>query len=76
MSDGIFGKLGMHSTTVDGAATVTIGGTSYTATGEASGTGMLFGGGIEMDGTILSIMRYNDVGGITDFTFFSAGLVF
>jgi hypothetical protein len=76
MSDGIFGKLGIHSTTVDGAATVTIGGTSYTATGEASGTGMLFGGGIEMDGTILSIMRYNDVGGITDFTFFSAGLVF
>jgi hypothetical protein len=76
MSDSIFGKVGMHSTQVDGNATVTIGGTSYVATGQANGTGLLFGGGIELDGTILSIMRYNDVGGITDFTFFSAGVVF
>lgn len=76
MSDGIFGKVGMHSTTIDGAINLTIGGTSYAATGEAQGTGALFGGGIELDGTILSIMRYNDVGGITDFTFFSVGMVF
>ena len=75
-SDGIFGKVGMHSTTVDGEATVTIGGTTYSATGSASGTGLLFGGGIELDGTVLSVTRYNDVGGITDFTFFSAGIVF
>ena len=76
MSDGIFGKVGMHSTTIDGAVNLTIGGSSYAATGEAQGTGTLIGGGIEIDGTIFSITRYNDVAGITDFTFFSAGLAF
>lgn len=76
MRDGMFGKFGVHSTTIDGAATVTIGGTSYAATATASGTGLLFGGGIEVDGTVFSVTQYNDVGGITDFTFFSAGFVF
>lgn len=74
--EGFFGKLGMHSTTIDGALTLVIGGTSYTATGEAQGNGLLFGAGFESDGTIYSITRYNDVGGITDFTFMSVGFVF
>ena len=74
--EGFFGKFGMHSTTIDGEATVTIGGTSYNATAEAQGTGLLFGAGFESDGTLYSITRYNDVGGITDFTFMSVGFVF
>jgi hypothetical protein len=73
---GFFGKFGMHSTTIDGALNLTIGGTSYSATGEAQGTGILFGGGFESDGTLYSIIRYNDVGGISDFTFLSVGFVF
>ena len=72
--DGAFAKLGMHSSTLSGEQNVTIGSTTYTATGEAQGTGMLFGGGIEVDNTYFSITRYNDVGGIdTDLTFFSVG---
>ena len=74
--EGLFGKVGMHSTTIDGAATLSIGGTSYAATAEAQGTGMLFGVGFESNGSLYSITRYNDVGGITDFTFLSVGLVF
>ena len=76
MSEGIFGKVGMHSTTIDGAANVTIGGTTYSATAEAVGSGILYGGGIEADGVIYSLTQYADVGGITDFTFFSVGFVF
>ena len=36
---GFFGKAGIHSATMDGAATLTIGGTAYTVTAEAKGTG-------------------------------------
>lgn len=74
--EGFFGKVGLHSTTIDGSATVTIGSTSYNATGEAQGTGMLFGGGLETEGIMYSVTRYSDVGGISDFTFFSVGFVF
>jgi hypothetical protein len=74
--EGLFGKIGMHSTTIDGNATVTIGSTTYSASGEAQGTGMLIGGGVESDGILYSVTRYNDVGGITDFTFFSVGYSF
>ena len=74
--EGFFGKFGMHSTTIDGAVNLTIGGTSYSATGEAQGTGLLFGAGFESGGSLYSITRYNDVGGITDFTFLSVGIVF
>ena len=76
-SEGFFGKVGMHSSTVDGAANVTIGGTSYAATGSADGTGLLFGAGYEVDNTRYAITRYNDVGGIdTDVTFLSVGFLF
>ena len=74
--EGFFGKIGLHSTTIDGVASVTIGSTSYSATGEAQGTGMLFGGGLETEGIMYSVTRYTDVGGITDATFFSVGIVF
>ena len=76
-SEGIFGKVGMHSSTVDGAANVTIGGTSYSATGSADGSGILFGAGYEVDNIRYAITRYNDVGGIdTDVTFLSVGYLF
>jgi len=76
-SEGFFGKVGMHSSTVDGAANVTIGGTSYAATGSADGSGLLFGAGYEVDNTRYAITRYNDVGGIdTDVTFLSVGFLF
>ena len=69
-----FAKAGMHSSTLEGAMDVTIGGTTYSATGEAQGTGTLFGGGMEVGNTLISISRYNDIGGIdTDLTFFSIG---
>jgi hypothetical protein len=76
-SEGFFGKVGMHSSTVEGVASVVIGSTSVNATGSADGTGMLFGGGFEVDNTRYAITQYSDVGGIdTDLTFFSIGFVF
>ena len=75
--DGFFGKIGIHSSTIDGAASVIIGGTSYAATASKEGTGVLFGGGIEIDNTRYSIIHYADIGGIdTSATFFSAGFLF
>ncbi len=72
--DTAFAKIGMHSSALTGEQNVTIGSTTYTATGEAQGTGMLFGAGIEYDNKYISITRYNDVGGVdTDLTFFSIG---
>jgi hypothetical protein len=75
-SEGFFGKLGMHNSTVNGDANVTIGGTSYTATGSAKGSGPLAGLGYENDGIRYSATRYMDVGGIEDLTFFSVGVLF
>ena len=74
---GFFGKVGMHNSTVDGEAKVTLGGTTVNATGSAKGTGMLFGAGLEVDGTRYSITHYSGLGGIdTDLTFLSAGIMF
>ena len=75
--EGMFGKIGIHSSTIDGAANVTIGGTSYVATASKTGTGALIGGGIEIDNIRYSIIHYADIGGIdTSATFFSAGFLF
>ena len=75
--EGFFGKIGIHSSTIDGAANVTIGGTSYDATASKTGTGALIGGGIEIDNIRYSIIHYADIGGIdTSATFFSAGFLF
>ena len=74
---GFFGKLGMHNSNVSGAARVTIGGTSYTATGEADGTGTLFGAGYEKNNIRYAITRYNDLGGVGSYaTLFSVGVAF
>ena len=75
--EGLFGKIGIHSSTIDGAANLTIGGTSYAATASKTGTGALLGGGIESGNTRYSIIHYADIGGIdTSATFFSAGYLF
>ena len=74
--DGWFGKLGMHSSTVHGNASITIGGTTYAVTASRDGSGPLFGGGFEADGTRYSITHYVDVGDTTDYTMFSVGWLF
>ena len=75
--EGLFGKIGIHSSTIDGEANVTIGGTSYGATASKTGTGALLGGGIEIDDTRYSVVHYADIGGIdTSATFFSIGYLF
>ena len=75
--EGLFGKVGIHSSTIDGSANVTIGGTSYAATASKTGTGALIGGGLEISNTRYSIIHYADIGGIdTSATFFSLGYLF
>ena len=75
--EGMFGKIGIHSSTIDGSANVTIGSTSYAATASKTGTGALIGGGIESGNTRYSITHYADIGGIdTSATFFAAGYLF
>jgi len=75
--EGMFGKIGIHSSTIDGAANLTIGGTSYAATASKTGTGALIGGGVQIDNTRYSIIHYADIGGIdTSATFFSVGYLF
>jgi len=75
--EGFFGKLGMHSSTIDGSANVIIGSTSYAATASKTGTGVLIGGGIEDKNVRYSITHYADIGGIdTSATFFAVGYLF
>ena len=75
--EGMFGKIGIHSSTIDGAANLTIGGTSYAATASKTGTGALIGGGLESGNTRYSITHYADIGGIdTSATFFAVGYLF
>ena len=75
--EGFFGKLGIHSSTIDGSANVTIGGTSYAATASKTGTGVLIGWGIESGNTRYSVTHYADIGGIdTSATFFAVGYLF
>ena len=76
-SEGFFGKVGLHSSTIDGSANVTIGGTSYSATASKTGTGALLGAGIEFDDVRYSFTHYADVGGLdTSMSFFSAAWLF
>ena len=75
--EGFFGKVGVHSSTIDGSANVTIASTSYAATASKTGTGALIGGGIESGNIRYSITHYADIGGIdTSATFFAAGYLF
>ena len=63
-TEGLFVKGGIHSSTIDGNANVTISGTTYAAQATASGTGFLVGGGYDYaDGTRAGITYYSNLGG-------------
>lgn len=63
-TEGLFVKGGMHSSTIDGNANVTISGTTYAAQATSSGTGFLVGGGYDYaDGQRAGISYYSNLGG-------------
>lgn len=82
--EGFFGKAGVHRSTLDGSATVTINGVGYaTATASQTGTNFLVGAGYE--GSLQDNMKwrvgvtyYNDVGDVSgaDVTLVYAGIKF
>ena len=74
--DGFFGKLGMHTSTVNGSANIVIGGTTYAVTASREGSGPLFGAGWQDDDVRYSVTHYVDVGATTDYTMFSVGWLF
>lgn len=73
-----FFKVGMHSSDLNGAANLTIGGTTYSVTESISGSGFLVGGGIESDDSRFGLTYYSDMGGDadSDMTFLSYGVKF
>lgn len=73
---GFFGKAGMHSATLNGAASVVIGGTTVNLTAESDGTGPLIGAGYESGNTRYSLTHYSDLAGVDAFTVFSIGFKF
>ena len=66
---GLFLKGGMHSSQIDGSASITISGTTYAANADASGTGYLFGAGMDLDEggytTRIGYTYYANMGGET-----------
>ena len=74
--DGFFGKVGMHTSTVNGSANIVIGGTTYAVTASREGSGPLFGAGWQDDNVRYSVTHYVDVGATTDYTMFSVGWLF
>ena len=75
-SDGFFGKVGMHSSTVNGAASIIIGGTTYSVTASREGSGPLLGAGWQDDNVRYSYTHYIDVGDTSDYSMFSVGWLF
>ena len=64
---GAFVKAGIHSSQIDGAANITISGTTYAAQASASGSGFLFGGGFDFeDNSRVGYTYYANLGGDTD----------
>jgi hypothetical protein len=81
-NSGFFGKVGIHQSKVNGAASATIGGTSYRLSAADSGSGFLAGIGFEtpaadksMSWTV-GVTYYDSLGGLSDAnaTFVSVGL--
>ena len=64
--DEMFFKAGMHSSELEGDATLTIGGTTYSVSDTISGSGYLIGAGLEMDENRAGVTYYADVGGDAD----------
>ena len=63
---------------MDGAASLTIGGTTYTVSDTISGSGYLAGAGLEMDDSRDGVTYYADVGGDgdSDMMFLYYGVMF
>ena len=61
-----FAKGGVHQSTLNGAATITIGGTEYDIADSITGTGWLLGGGIEEGNTRYGVTYIANVGGDSD----------
>ena len=66
----------MHSSTVNGAASIIIGGTTYSVTASREGSGPLFGAGWQDDNVRYSYTHYIDVGDTSDYSMFSVGWLF
>ena len=62
----LFFKGGLHQSTLNGAATITIGGTEYDIADSITGTGWLLGGGMEVDNTRYGVTYIANVGGDSD----------
>ena len=77
-SDDLFFKIGMHSSELNGAASLTIGGTKYAVSDSISGTGYLAGAGLEMDNSRFGFTYYSDMGGDSDsdMSFLYYGIIF
>jgi hypothetical protein len=62
--EGFFVKGGIHSSTIDGNANITISGTTYAAQATASGTGFVFGAGYDGDNNSRAgVSLYSNLGG-------------
>ena len=61
-----FVKGGVHQSTLRGAATLTIGGTTYDIADSISGTGWLLGGGMEVGNSRYGVTYIANVGGDSD----------
>ena len=64
--DALYFKAGMHSSEMDGEASLTIGGTTYNISDTISGSGFLVGGGLEVEDTRYGLTYYSDMGGDAD----------
>jgi hypothetical protein len=67
-----FVKGGMHHSTVNGAAELTIGGTTYNWADSITGTGWLAGGGMEVGSNRYGATYIANVGGDSDSSTFLA----
>ena len=76
--DAAFFKAGMHSSELNGDASITIGSTTYAVSETISGTGFLVGGGLEIDDSRYGLTYYSDMGGDadSDMLFLYGGVVF
>jgi hypothetical protein len=61
-----FAKGGVHQSTLNGAATITIGGNEYDIADSITGTGWLIGGGMEIDNSRYGLTYIANVGGDSD----------
>ncbi len=77
-ADDLFFKAGMHSSELNGAASLKIGSTTYNISDSISGSGFLVGGGVDTDGSRVGLTYYSDLGGDSnsDATFLYYGVKF